>query len=90
FVITPKAHQLTREWLNFTRYEEQDVSKLEGAEEVNDVKNINAQYIISHQGIKFGHQHRLTTPDPEIKELLKENKIKLQQRLNGYVIYKIK
>tara|TARA_R110002020_G_scaffold293535_4_gene509074 strand:- start:30195 stop:31643 length:1449 start_codon:yes stop_codon:yes gene_type:complete len=46
--------------------------------------------IVSRQQIKYGHDNRYSSPEPEIQSLLESNLIEVEEKLNGFVIYKPK
>lgn len=90
FAFTPKAKQNTLKWLEFTKYQDKDSPKFLTAKE-KDYENYSTyQLLISVQSEKFGHTTKFSPPEPEIILLLKQNKINLYKRINGYSIYRFK
>lgn len=90
FVLTPKAKQLTQEWMEFTQYDEQDIVKLVQFNELQGSNETQGNFIIAVQGRKFGHKVKLSTQEPVITKLEEKGKIALYRRFDGYSIYIIK
>lgn len=90
FVLTPKAKQLTQEWLEFTQYDEHDIVKLVQSNELQGSNETQGNFIIAVQGRKFGHKVKFSTQEPVITKLEEKEKIALYRRFDGYSIYIIK
>tara|TARA_R100000935_G_C2839331_1_gene170127 strand:+ start:3802 stop:5283 length:1482 start_codon:yes stop_codon:yes gene_type:complete len=88
--FTPKAKQTALQWLEFTKYEGQNTTKIIHSKAWDTINNIKPDLLIAVQSKKFGHTKNFTTPEPEIEKLIKQEKIVLCHRLDGYVIYKFK
>ncbi len=89
-VFTTKAKQLTLEWLEFTKYYDQDNSKLIQIKENGKVDNVTVDLLIAVQSEKFGHTLKYSIPEPGIAKLLAEDKIVFSHRINGYAVYRYK
>jgi len=89
-VYTPTAKQRTLKWLEFTKYHDKDYSKLFKAKENGYNNSGTGDLLITVQSEKFGHTIKYSTPEPEIVQLLAQDKIVLYHRIEGYAIYKFK
>lgn len=88
-IFTSKAKTLSLEWLEFTEYDKLDSNNLFKAAEYEETIS-PANLVIGVQSKKYGHQGKMTIPEPLIQELLLQDKIVFHKRVGGYVIYKIK
>jgi len=89
-VYTPTAKQRTLKWLEFTKYHDKDYSKLFKAKENGYNNSGTGDLLIAVQSEKFGHTIKYSTPEPDIIQLLEQDKIVLYHRIEGYAIYKFK
>lgn len=89
-VFTPKAKQRSLQWLAFTKYYDEDYSKLIRTKVEGIHNNTSENILVSVQSVKFGHTLKYSNPEPEITQLIEENKIVLIQRIEGYAIYEFK
>jgi len=88
--LTPKAKNLIKDWLNMTGYRNQNIENLKNFSNFEKGIENSGDILIAQQSIKFGHKNRKSQPESIICELLQLDKIELVQRVNGYVVYKIK
>lgn len=88
--FTPYAEQRTLKWLEFTKYYDQDNSKHIQFKEKGKVDGGLENLLITIQSKKFGHRIKYSTPEPEIIQLIEQDKIFLYHRIDGFAIYKYK
>lgn len=87
-VLTPKAKHTVLQWLEFTKYNERDPSKLVSSKLIDE--DTKADLLISIQSKKFGHTKKYTSAEAEVQSLLEHNEIVFYDRVDGFAVYRYK
>ncbi len=87
-VLTTKAKHTVLQWLEFTKYDKRDSSKLVSSKVIND--NTKADLLITIQSEKFGHTKKYTSTEAKVESLLEHNEIVFYDRVDGFAIYRYK
>lgn len=88
--FTPYAQQRIIKWLEFTGNNDQDFTNRFHSNELALKNTRTSDLLIAVQSEKFGHFRKYSAPEPEINQLLADDKIVLTHRINGYAIYRYK